>query len=204
MNSFDCPGCGTHLPKEEFAGLSYAPYPKAGGILLCPECIEPNRGQIRAAIKGCGFGKQTQGAFYVHQQSKRKLPQLLLNRIRLASVIAVRISKGNIGKADVYKLAWDGSSMSYLRYPGFFEIRNPILARAFTIKLTGEADVKITEYGHRHNPPVLHRKEQMLHVDHPEYAKLAQQTLKDERAGLLGGSTIGTLHGWVRRQQEAR
>jgi hypothetical protein len=54
------------------------------------------------------------------------------------------------------------------------------------------------------DPPVLHRKEALLHRKHWLYAKFARLTAQEEKHGLLADpSGIGTRRGWQARLQGA-
>jgi hypothetical protein len=61
-----------------------------------------------------------------------------------------------------------------------------------------------TDYAQSANPPVLHRKEAFLTLDHPLHAKFARLTAQEEKNGLLGETaTIGTREGWQARLTES-
>jgi hypothetical protein len=54
------------------------------------------------------------------------------------------------------------------------------------------------------NPPILHRKETFLTLDHPLSARFARLTAQEENHGRLDDSaTIGTRDGWEARLEEA-
>lgn len=48
------------------------------------------------------------------------------------------------------------------------------------------------------NPPIYHRKEQMLRTTHPRYAQFAALTAAEDQAGLLGRPEIGRRRNWER------
>jgi len=164
--------------------------------------------ETREAIKSSRVGKKMPTAIYIHKSCAVEplIPKLLDQLINEAGCLV--IDSGNNWLAnednwDVAKVASDGSSVSFLTYPGFTEIRNPILSRSVCVNFD-KGTVKVTDYGSRRNPPILHRKEQMMEASQLLYATFAEQTAEDEALGLLGRPGIGTLNGWVRAQQEVR
>ena len=168
---------------------------------LCPECRGKKRLQLaQEAYRTCKVGKKTQSAVYIHASSLylTQISDYLLCLVR----VAAQIRGGSIRKDwDVVKISRDGSSVSFLSYPGFFQIRNPILVKSVHVNIDKER-VTTRHYGSSRNPPVLHRKEEMLIPDHPEYGRIAKETAEDEELGLLGRNGIGNLQGWVKAQQE--
>jgi hypothetical protein len=63
--------------------------------------------------------------------------------------------------------------------------------------------IESNDYAQSTNPPILHRKETFLNVDHPLHAKFARLTQQEERQGLLDDTaTIGTRQGWLTRLAE--
>ena len=59
--------------------------------------------------------------------------------------------------------------------------------------------VRIRRYAPNGNRPILHRKELMLEVSDPDYARFAALTEQEERAGLFSvPRTIGHERGWAR------
>jgi len=75
---------------------------------------------------------------------------------------------------------------------------HPSLLRSFTVtlnsrgKVTGSREVRYNA----DNPPIYHRKEQMLLTSHPDREKFSRLTRAEEKAGLLGRPDIGRKARW--------
>ena len=151
---------------------------------------------LRAAQRS-PVGKRTPSAIYVHESALDALPPLL----RLYEGCARRYI-GRVDGANLIKLHTDEPMVSYLSYPEFESDPHPALAESLTVHLQ---TFRIRERNYRTstNPPILHRKENFLHHDHPLRAKFARLTHHEEAKGLFDEtSRIGTRHGWDRRLTE--
>lgn len=152
---------------------------------------------IDEACKHSSFGKLLPNALYVHRSSLDQLVPLL----RIYEGCA-RGYLGEIEGANVIKLHRFSGKISYLVYPDFDRDPHPRLLRSLKVSLRSR-DFHWYDYSLSENPPILHRKETMLHADHPLFGKFSRLTQQEERHGLLSdSSTIGTQNGWDSRLQE--
>lgn len=136
-------------------------------------------------------GKLMPRALYVHQSSLGYLP------------INLRILEGctrkYLGLAEggtVIKFHRREPTVSYLMYPTFFEEAHPKLAGGIKITLK-TLQVEMRDYSKSKNPPILHRKDELLHPTHDRFEEFRVLTQAEEEADLLGLSTIGNLLGWT-------
>src|SRR5205807_1253826 len=92
----------------------------------------------------------------------------------------------------------------YLVYLQFEDDAHPALLRSVRVNLRTR-QIDCTDYIGSTSPPVLHRKETFLALDHSLRAKFARLTGQEEKHGLLDDpSGIGTRDGWSRRLAERR
>jgi DNA phosphorothioation-associated putative methyltransferase len=151
---------------------------------------------FRSYLKEIGtlaFGKRLPDAFYVHREEFYDLP---LTIVKALGMIQVRYEIG--AEFNVLKLFKEAFKVSFLAYDGFFEVPHPILKKSIHFKLsTGE--VKRFDYGNSDNPPILHRKEDLLPASHLSNALFSSLTRQEEDAGLYENPrTIGFLQNWLR------
>ena len=110
-------------------------------------------------------------------------------------------ARGYIGRVEgtnVIKLHTDEPRVSYLSYPEFESDPHPALAEGMTVHLL-TFRVREHDYRESRNPPILHRKETFLALDHPLHAKFSRLTRQEESKGLYEETTtIGTRRGWER------
>lgn len=95
---------------------------------------------------------------------------------------------------DVVKLSATTARVSLLSYPDFFTSAFPQLVAVWTVDLnTGRVQHRSYENG-----PIIHRKELMLHKDHPKYETYAKLTRQLVEAGAYDGKSngIGSLKNW--------
>jgi DNA phosphorothioation-associated putative methyltransferase len=140
-------------------------------------------------------GKRLPVAVYVHESLVPSLPTELCLVVRRATELAQ-------APPDVWNVVKFGSlslKVSLLSYPAFFEEAFPILRTAWTVDLEHRI-VRFRDYSADANPPVLHRKEQLLPQDHPDVPRFAELTASAERLGLFDDvAIIGLLRGWIER-----
>jgi DNA phosphorothioation-associated putative methyltransferase len=109
---------------------------------------------------------------------------------------------GNVDGANLIKIHRRSGKLSYLVYPDFDNDPHPALLRSIRINLRTR-QIDSNDYAQSANPPVLHRKEKFLTIDHPLHAKFARLTQQEEKHGLLDDTaTIGTRDGWSARLAE--
>lgn len=138
-------------------------------------------------------GKRIGGAVYVHRDTVAQEGRELVD-----AVCSCAAEAGVAVPWNVCKFSWSRGKMSLLHYPRFREHGHPALAVAATVDLNGGAP-RIRRYAPHGNPPILHRKELLLDVSDPDYAKFAALTEEEQRAGLfVSATTIGHERGWTK------
>lgn len=143
------------------------------------------------------MGKRVGGALYVHASALVPSTQALVQRA-LALVAAAQSSPSaqpppETGALDelttVCKFQDREPVVSLLLYPGFWTQGFPQLAAAWTVDLSA-ASVSQRTYDPAANPPILHRKEQMIAADHPQHGLFARLTAQAEAAQLFADQAI--------------
>lgn len=152
---------------------------------------QPER--LEEAFRTSQIGKLMPNALYVHADAVAELPILL----RLYEGCA-RGYLGTVPGANLVKLGRGEPKVSYLTYPDFDSDPHPALAASVSVNLQ-TFRVRQRSYLDRRNPPILHRKEQFLGLNHPLRAKFARLTRLEEAKGLFEDpASIGTREGWSR------
>jgi DNA phosphorothioation-associated putative methyltransferase len=85
---------------------------------------------------------------------------------------------------NVVKLVTDKAQVSLLDYTDFFEEAFPVLRRFWTVDLD-QSTCRHRNYEESTNPPILHRKELLLPLDHPNQGAYKELTLAAEQIGLF-------------------
>ena len=139
------------------------------------------------------FGKCLPTAVYVFREVGSDFGAELN---QLIAMLAVRYELGE--QFNVIKFRTDELKVSFLSYPNFMEDSHPALHHAVTIDLvSGKA--RHTDYAANLNPPILHRKERFLPLNHPRQEEFAALTQAEEVAGLYEHTaTIGFKLNWDR------
>ena len=157
-----------------------------------------NAGAVDLAARAATVGKLTGNALYVHVSALSHLPALL----RIYEGCA-RAYIGTVEGANVVKLARRQPQVSYLSYPDFKAQGHPALDSSVVVALD-RLRVSQHTYSGSDNPPVLHRKEALVHTSHPLREKFARLTAQEERLGLYEHpEAIGTRQGWGAVLQES-
>jgi DNA phosphorothioation-associated putative methyltransferase len=145
--------------------------------------------EYSAAVAQLPFGKKLPDAVYIYSlagdlpEPLRSLVVPLRQRLQLTEAF------------NVVKFSTD-FAVSFLEYRDFFTDPHPSLARAIRVNLAA-GKVKELQYDIRVNPPILHRKETLLPLDHPDRPRFAQLTQQEEDAGLFDDPrTIGFKANW--------
>jgi hypothetical protein len=145
--------------------------------------------EYSVAVAGLPFGKKLPDAVYVYA-SEGGLPEPLWSLI-----VALRQRLQLTEAFNVVKFSTD-FAVSFLEYRDFFTDPHPALAKAIRVNLAA-GKVKELQYDIRVNPPILHRKETLLPLDHPDKPRFAQLTQQEEDAGLFDDPrTIGFKANW--------
>ena len=152
---------------------------------------------LRRAVTQSPVGKQTPDAIYVHIDAADLLPTELRVFLGAAETLI-----GTVPDANLVKLHLDKPRVSYLVYPTFETDPHPALAESWVVDFR-ELDVRPHDYRNRENPPILHRKELFVGLDHPRYETFKRLTDQEDRHGLLEEPlTIGTRDGWNHRLEQ--
>lgn len=150
-----------------------------------------NQVMLHLNARSSRIGKQTPTALYVHRSAMAELPPLLQVYEGCARVLA-----GTVEHANLIKLSVTEPQVSYLTYPDFDRNPHPTLAFSLTVNLR-RLSVDLRDYQRSDNPPLLHRKEEFLGVDHPKRTLFERLTRAEMRAGLYEHpERIGTLKRW--------
>ncbi|MCV7060850.1 DNA phosphorothioation-associated putative methyltransferase [Mycolicibacterium vaccae] len=136
-------------------------------------------------------GKQTPSALYVHKSALGELPPILQVYEGCARALS-----GTVEHANLVKLSVTEPQVSYLTYPEFDRKAHPTLASSVIVNLR-KLTVDWRDYRRSPNPPLLHRKDEFVGIDHPQRSLYERLTASERRAGLYGNpETIGTVNGW--------
>ncbi|RLK59595.1 DNA phosphorothioation-associated putative methyltransferase [Actinokineospora cianjurensis] len=183
----------SHLPRDlqhdvrEFTGTYKAACERADRLLFASG--SPNL--VALAVNASLVGKRTPTALYLHATALPHTPPVL----RVLEGCA-RTLTGTVPGANVIKLHREQPLVSYLNYPEFGANPHPTLATALTVNLRTRT-IDFRDYTRSSDPPLLHRTEEFLHTDHPQYDELARVTTAEVAAGLYQHpERIGTLDGW--------
>jgi DNA phosphorothioation-associated putative methyltransferase len=143
-------------------------------------------------------GKLTPAALYVHRTALGALAPVLRLYEGCAQVLS-----GTVGMANVIKLSMTEPQISYLVYPRFDREAHPALDAAVTVNLR-RLSVDFRDYSRVDNPPILHRKEELVGSDYPHRDLWRRLTAAEIRAGLYTETAhIGTLRGWEERLRQS-
>ncbi len=138
-------------------------------------------------------GKTVAQYTYIHIEALESLAPLWRDMVERASSLA---KAGTDMDFNVVKLNQDGTSVSLLDYPGFFDEAFPVLRRYWTVDLA-KSTVRFRTYAESLNPPILHRKELLLPEGHPLRESFANLTSTAEQIGLFDDPRrIGFLRAW--------
>lgn len=153
-----------------------------------------NAEQFQELVKSINIGKKLPDAIYFHKESFEEVPDALSKFIRIVAK-ALKIEDEHWNLVKVFRKDF---RVSLLNYPMFFEDSYPVLEQSVNVDLT-KLSHKVTSYDSHDNPPILHRKETMLPVNHAFYERFCQITEEGEAAGLYENSRmIGFKNSWER------
>jgi len=133
------------------------------------------------------------GKTYVHVASVELLETDHAARLAIAEQVA-GVRRGT--DYNVARFEQDGSRVALLSYADFFDDPFPALNTSWLVDPTNGAATRRTYEG-SFNPPILHRKELLLAVDHPRRSRYAALTEAAESIGLFEDTTrIGFREQW--------
>lgn len=143
-------------------------------------------------------GKRVKGNVYFHLSALALLDAHLRERVQYAVAQAGLRAETEF---NVIKTNEAGNQISLLYYENFFETPFPALKRACVVDLAS-GRTKYLRYNQSDNPPILHRKELLLPLDHPQAPLFAALTQQLKAAGLFRDSRrIGFAREWRERLQ---
>jgi len=140
------------------------------------------------------IGKKVGNDLYIHASALRYLDDsryALLDKVK-----KVHLYKGH---CNVIKINLKNNRVSFLSYKSFEDSPHPELKRSWTVTLD---DYKIVMREYKKNPPILHRKELLVHSSHPDYKRFKEMTELEESLGLLNRRDIGFKRQWLKVLKE--
>lgn len=133
-------------------------------------------------VQGLTGGKRVGDDRYVHRSA---VPEALTGVVDAL----LDLAGCTPDEVDVLRIALRSPRVSLLSYPGFFTEGFPTLRASWRLELeTGTIERRV--YRDDANPPVLHRKEQMLAEGDPRRDAFALLTAEAEARGLFADPTI--------------
>ena len=138
-------------------------------------------------------GKNVGGYLYIHIDVVDNLPK------EMGDALAHALQFVRDKTYNALKIKEDLTRITFLNYPDFFTEGFPELKSSWLVELaTGE--VKYRDYSRSLNPPILHRKETLIHESHKQFKEFAQLTKSAEEIQLFENShLIGFKRGWLDR-----
>ncbi|MDE2933018.1 MAG: hypothetical protein OXS47_04000 [Chloroflexota bacterium] len=148
--------------------------------------------RLRAHLRATGRGKHVGAASYFHLDLVRTRPAIA----ETLNATWRRYACADSPDYNVLKLQ-PPSRVSFLTYDDF-ATPFPVLVRSLAVDVSA-GTTRHTDYRDRDNPPILHRKEQLLPASHPFAAPAAALTARLEARGAFSDPRrIGTVNGWSR------
>lgn len=145
---------------------------------------------FKELISQLKVGKQLPDAIYIHKDALIEASESLQNFIP-AVAQAVKASEW-----DLVKLYKKEFRLSLLSYPTFYSESYPALQQSVNIDLV-KLTHKVTDYSNSDNPPILHRKENMITPNNPHFEHFKNITQEGENAGLYENTRIiGFKRSW--------
>lgn len=146
---------------------------------------------VGRACRASPLGKETPSSLYVHREVLEQLAPIL----RVYEGCA-RSFAGSVDGANVVKLGRQRPSVSYLSYPRLEKQPHPPLVSSLKVDL-GRLRIHRRSFAASENPPILHRKEELVAPDHPSRELWSRLTAQEERWALYANpSEIGTKQQW--------
>ena len=146
---------------------------------------------LEEAMRAQPVGKLTGNALYSHATARDLLAPIL----RVYEGCA-RAYVGHVEGANVLKLHRNKPQVSYLTYGDFDRDPHPVLQESLVVPLQ-TFRIRDRDYTRSENPPILHRKEELVAEDYPRRATFERLTRQEERWGLYEDvARIGNRRGW--------
>lgn len=144
-------------------------------------------------VKAFKFGKRLPEAVYIHccglENIQGELKEFLETTIKRLNLTDFSF--------DLVKFHLREFKVSLLAYPGFWQDPFPELKKSCTIDLISFKS-RFSSYENSENPPILHRKETFLPVNHEKISDFSELTREAEVAGLFENTNrIGFKQNWM-------
>jgi DNA phosphorothioation-associated putative methyltransferase len=148
------------------------------------------------------LGKRVGDELYLHLSALSIHPDAELRTLAESALAALPASP--LPKPNVFKVNQRVGRMSWLAYPEFDDAPFPALAASWSFGRDLSAAPTLRTYSETLNPPILHRKELLVPLDHPQRSAWSELTAVAESLGLFDEtSTIGFRMNWL-QQIEAK
>jgi DNA phosphorothioation-associated putative methyltransferase len=148
--------------------------------------------KINEACSKSPFGKLMPTALYVHVVGLDRLSGIL----RVYEGCA-RVLSGQVEGTTIVKLRRDEPKVSYLSYPSFDQDGHPCLATSLRVDLRS-LNLKHRSFIESTDPPILHRKEEIVPDDYPNRESFVSLTRSEEAVGLFQNpEMIGSRERWI-------
>jgi DNA phosphorothioation-associated putative methyltransferase len=124
-------------------------------------------------------GQLVENALVVHRSLLEHLEPLL----RIYEGCA-RTLVGEIDEANVIKLHRFSGKVSYIAYPDFETLAHPPLRQRVKVTLP-TLNIDMFDYSDWPDPPLLFRKDELVHPNDPQFKLFSTLTKQELKAGLL-------------------
>jgi len=139
------------------------------------------------------IGKRVGGDLYLHRVSLNHLP----NEDRKIVETSLNSLDASEGSWNVVRIAND--NIAFLTYSNFEDAPFPPLEKSVRLDLL-DGRKSVRDFSRYSNPPILHRKELLLPLDHPRWAEFAKLTnALDEHGVFYDSHRIGFKNQWEAR-----
>ena len=136
-------------------------------------------------------GKRVGGFMYIHKSGQKLVSSNYSDAIEKSLLLLRDFSTWNVIKLNIK----NPEKLSFLEYESFEHAEFPILFRSCQVDLKLKK-IQIRQHS-KNNPPVLHRKELLVHPNHPDRAKFLNLTAQLEDLGAFKNIVkLGTKHRW--------
>ena len=150
------------------------------------------RGSVAQRVSCANVGKQVYGTRYIHRDALAHMPAPGRAAVEDAESLAGSVV-GNVIKLDKGEYP---KRVSLLVYEPFDEVAFPALLESVTVDLVARA-VRRRNLRNSLNPPILHRKELLLPIVHPDRGRFSALTTALERLGApFNAPGIGFRQKW--------
>ena len=136
-------------------------------------------------------GKRVGGFMYIHKSGQKLIASNYSDAIEKSLPLLSDFATWNVIKLNIK----NPEKLSFLEYESFEQAEFPVLFRSCQIDLKLRK-IQIREHS-KNNPPVLHRKELLVHPNHPDREKFQGLTAQLENMGAFENIVkLGTKLRW--------